>query len=136
MRKDKKYRIIKGARELRKNMTTAEKTLWIYLSNRGMVKEKFRRQHPISGFIVDFYCPAKRLAVEIDGSSHNNKKEYDQQRQTILEANNISFLRFTNAQIFNSLDSVLRQIKIAVSPSPQRGEGCSDVTSERGEDFG
>jgi len=105
-------------------MTEAESLLWKFLNNSGMCGIKFRRQHPIEGFIVDFYCPSKRLAIEIDGRIHNFQKEADKQRQNIIEEHNINFLRFSNNEVLNNLDYVLKSIKRFVSPSPQSGEGC------------
>jgi len=127
MKKDAKLRTIKGARILRKEMTAAEKRLWLYLNNRGMCGIKFRRQHPISGFIVDFYCPKNRLAIEIDGEIHDNQKEHDTARQSILESQGIRFLRFRNQEVLNNIDMVLKTIKRKACPSPQSGEGCPDV---------
>jgi very-short-patch-repair endonuclease len=107
-------------------MTPAEKLLWKYLSDRGMVGVKFRRQHPIDRFIVDFYCSEHKLGIELDGGIHNNMKEHDLARQRILESKGIVILRFKNEEVFNSLDSVLKQIKRQLFPSPRSGEGWSD----------
>jgi very-short-patch-repair endonuclease len=72
---------------------------------------KFRRQHPIDGFIVDFYCPKGRLAIELDGGIHKAQKEQDRERQTIIESKGIEFLRFTNLDVMNDTDQVLKVIK-------------------------
>jgi very-short-patch-repair endonuclease len=131
--KKNKIRTIEGARLLRKNMTEAEKILWRFLSDRGMCKFKFRRQHPINGFIIDFFCPEKKLAVEIDGDIHNDQKEYDQERRYILESQGIKFLRFNNNQVLNDIDFVLKIIKNQCIPlhSVERGV---PTKSGRGED--
>ena len=105
-------------------MTEAESLLWNFLNNKGMCGIKFRRQHPVEGFIVDFYCPSKRLAIEIDGKIHDFQKEADKKRQNLIEDKNITFLRFSNNEVINNMDHVLKTIKRFVSPSPQCGEGC------------
>ena len=106
-----KLRSIMGARELRKNATPAEKLLWKYLDNKGMCGFKFRRQHPVDGFVLDFYCSEGRLAVEIDGDIHRFQKEQDRERQMIIESKGIEFLRFTNEDVMDNTDDVLRTIK-------------------------
>ena len=105
-------------------MTRAEKVLWKYLSNKGMCGFKFRRQFPIDRFILDFYCPAKRLAIEIDGGIHHNQREYDRIRQEIIEDKGINFLRFKNQDVMKNLNFVLKSIKRKIVPSPLCGEGC------------
>ena len=75
---------------------------------------KFRRQYGIGHFIVDFYCPELRLAIELDGDSHFNNKEvleYDKRRQEYIERVNIKFLRFTNNEVFESLEGVIQAIQ-------------------------
>ena len=75
---------------------------------------KFRRQYGIGQFIVDFYCPELRLAIELDGDSHFNNKEvleYDKRRQEYIERVNIKFLRFTNNEVFESLEGVIQAIQ-------------------------
>jgi very-short-patch-repair endonuclease len=91
--------LIDRARELRKNMTAAEKKLWYgYLRT---FKFKVFRQRPIDHFIVDFYCPSLKLVIEIDGDSHftDEGKEYDQERTQRLEGYGLTVLRFTNQQV-------------------------------------
>ena len=73
------------ARILRKDQTKAEKIIWELLHNRKFMDLKFRRQHVIEGFVLDFYCHELRLGLEIDGSVHLKKKEYDALRQNIIE---------------------------------------------------
>jgi len=109
---------------MRHDQTTAEIVLWRYLSNNGMCGVKFRRQHPLNGFIVDFYCPSKRLAIELDGEIHLRQKEQDKIRQGIIENEDIRFLRFNNEEVLRNIENVLRTIKRAVAPSPRSGEGC------------
>lgn len=70
---------------------------------------KFRRQHPVAGFILDFYCPQRRLAIEVDGEIHKDKetKEYDLERTRILAENGIRVLRFWNSKVENETEKVL-----------------------------
>jgi very-short-patch-repair endonuclease len=113
--------IFTKAYELRKNMTIAEKILWEELRDRNKYKTKFRRQHPIDIFIVDFYCHEKKLAIEVDGGIHLriDRQEYDDGKTHDLEKNGITVLRFTNNQIINDLGTVLKIIKEKInSPSP------------------
>ena len=104
------YKITANARELRKNSTPAEKILWNHLRNRQLYGPKFRRQHPIPPFIVDFYCAQIHLVIEVDGEIHNFQQDQDQSRQEWLEENGYKVIRFTNDQIFNQLDWVLTEI--------------------------
>jgi very-short-patch-repair endonuclease len=116
-----------GARELRKNATPAEIFLWRYLDNKGMCGYKFRRQHPIDGFIIDFYCPKERLAIEIDGKIHDFQKEQDRERQMIIESKGIDFLRFSNTDVMHDTDRVLKMIKRKLM-GPKRDQIISEVS--------
>ncbi len=111
------------ARELRKNMTEAEKKIW-YAFLRGF-KHRFLRQKPIDNYIVDFYCTGLKLVIEIDGDTHSTKEEieYDKYRTQILEGYGLKVIRFTNYQIFNNFDEVCNEIEsieniILKSPQP------------------
>lgn len=101
------------ARELRQEMTPAEEKLWQQLRNRKLAGLKFRRQHPVGRFIVDFYCPACRLVVEIDGDIHDRQRERDAVRTEDLAAYGYRLLRFRNEQVLNDLETVLTAIKAA-----------------------
>jgi very-short-patch-repair endonuclease len=101
------------ARELRREMTPAEKILWAQLRNRDLAGFKFRRQHPLERFIVDFYCAACRLIVEIDGDIHDLQQERDAVRTEALEAQGYRIIRFRNEQVLNHLETVLAAIKTA-----------------------
>ncbi|TKB99486.1 imidazole glycerol phosphate synthase subunit HisF [Pedobacter cryotolerans] len=115
--------IFENAKALRNRVTESESLLWGYLSNKQL-GVKFRRQHPISLYIADFYCHEIKLIIEIDGSIHNNPEILinDIERQKNLEALGITVIRFTNNQLHNNLNSVLDKIKqtiqerIAVPP--------------------
>ena len=97
------------ARLMRRNPTPAENILWQRLRQKQIGGFQFRRQHPISRFIVDFYCAAARLVIEIDGSIHDaaEHKEYDAARQACLEEIGLRVLRFSNAQVINETDAVV-----------------------------
>ena len=115
------------ARELRKKATLAENLLWEQLRNRRLNGIKFRRQHILSPYIVDFYCPAHRLVIEIDGEVHNFQKEYDLSRTTYFEEKNIKVLRFWNNEIEQDIDTVLDKIIEACTlPSPRIGRRGGD----------
>ena len=100
-------------RELRQESTEAEKLLWEELRNRKFNGLKFRRQHPLDKFIVDFYCNEKKLVVELDGSVHDEKinKEYDEARTAMLVGLNIIVLRFKNEEVINDMQGVLKKIR-------------------------
>jgi len=104
--------IFEKAHELRRNMTEAERVLWNELKNRQLFKVKFRRQHPIDIFIVDFYCHELKLAIEIDGEIHLKQEvaEYDEGRTHDLERQGIQILRFTNYQVITNVNSVVEKI--------------------------
>jgi very-short-patch-repair endonuclease len=101
------------ARELRQNMTPAEKVLWQALRANRLDGIHFRRQQVIAGYIVDFYCHAASLVVEVDGGIHLQQVESDRQRQQALTERGFRVLRFQNEQVFNDLDGVLAQIRLA-----------------------
>ncbi|UJH90448.1 endonuclease domain-containing protein [Antarcticibacterium sp. 1MA-6-2] len=99
-------------KELRKEMTSAEAFLWKELQHQKLEGRKFRRQHSIKSFIVDFYCPMERLIIELDGQVHLNAlaEEKDRRREKELEAMGFTVLRFENKMVFENLDSVLMEI--------------------------
>jgi very-short-patch-repair endonuclease len=115
------------ARQLRKEMTPAESRLWDAL--RGWGIGKFRRQHPIERFILDFYCPAARLCVEVDGGIHDDaeQRERDRARGEFLAARSIRVLRFRNEEVLSDTRAVLRRIRTALAtpplPAPDRDRG-------------
>jgi very-short-patch-repair endonuclease len=102
--------LLARARELRQPQTPAEQRLWAALRNRHLEGFKFRRQHPIGRFIVDFYCYECALVVEIDGDSHVAQMEYDQARTEWLSDRGNRVLRFTNQDVERRLDAVLEAI--------------------------
>jgi len=97
---------------LRNNATAAERLLWSKLKHSQLLGYKFRRQQGIARYVVDFYCPEYKLAVEIDGATHSTPEEIqnDNVRQQFIEREGVHFLRFTNADIFENMDWVLESI--------------------------
>jgi len=93
-------------------MPLSEVILWSRLKDKGLGGYKFRRQFSIGKFVIDFYCPKLKLAIEIDGDSHFVKgaDERDRERQTLIETFGITFLRFTNREIHENIEGVLNKI--------------------------
>jgi len=98
-------------RNLRKNSTDAERKLWQYLRRRQIGNFKFTRQYSVGSYILDFYCPETRLAIEIDGGQHFENKDKDEIRTEFLVKQNIKVIRFWNNEIFNNIDGVLITIR-------------------------
>lgn len=98
------------ARELRKNMTPAEDLVWQHIRKKSLGVE-FHRQVPILNYIVDFYCHEIGLAIEIDGEIHSNNFLEDAKRQGEIEQYGVSFLRFTNEEVFINIKTVLNEIE-------------------------
>jgi len=103
------------ARELRRTSTPEEQEVWELLRNRNFMNLKFRRQHVLEGFVVDFYCPELRLAIEIDGKIHLKQKEYDRLRQVLIEEKEITFIRITNKAINKNVEIVYDEIEKILS---------------------
>lgn len=99
-------------RGLRNEATSAEAALWKYLRKSQLGGRKFRRQHSIGPYIVDFYCPAEKLAVELDGEPHNapNRRDYDAERKDYLQKQGVRVVRFENQVVFKNIDVVLEGI--------------------------
>lgn len=100
-------------KNLRNNGTSAEAFLWKYLLKSQLEGRKFRRQHSIGNYIVDFYCPKEKLIIELDGQYHNRPdvQERDQIRTEYLEGLGFTVIRFENKMVFDHLPSVLKEIK-------------------------
>lgn len=94
------------ARKLRKNSTLPERKLWQLLRNRRLGGLKFRRQHPIGQFIVDFVCEERKLIVELDGNSHDDAYRYDMLRQRDLERRGYEVVRVNNEEVLDDAESV------------------------------
>lgn len=110
--------VMHAAKELRHPMTEAENILWARLRDRRLGGYKFRRQHAISFFILDFFCAEKRLAIEVDGPSHLEQVEYDQWRTERLNDFGIRVIRFTNREVECQVEAVLGVI-LAVCQRPE-----------------
>ena len=132
------------AQLLRKKATEPERILWRHLRNRNFAGYKFRRQHPLDDYVLDFYCPSAKLAVELDGGGHNYQARQirDRTRSEFLARRGIVALRFWNRQVRRELDSVLQAIWFALdqrqldNPSPLsspfgKGRGELQVPSAR-----
>ncbi|MFW5714678.1 MAG: endonuclease domain-containing protein, partial [Brevefilum sp.] len=91
--------------------TPTEGVLWSHLRMKQLAGYKFRRQHIIRTYIVDFYCPVAKLIIEIDGPIHQKQQVYDQSREINLIAMGYMILRFTNDEVINHLDEVLKKIE-------------------------
>lgn len=106
-------------RDLRQRSTRAEQVLWTQLRHRRFFGLKFRRQHGIGPYIVDFFCHELHLVIEIDGDSHFVKgaAEYDRQRQDYLEGLRLRVVRFTNDDVLQNLEGVLNNLKSQIERS-------------------
>jgi imidazole glycerol-phosphate synthase subunit HisF len=108
----------KNAEKLRENQTQAEALLWEELKNKKLDGLKFRRQHPVSRFVVDFYCHTLKLVIELDGGVHKSKevRENDGNRQHELEEFGLKVLRFNNEEVLSDIVNVLSRIRDAINP--------------------
>jgi very-short-patch-repair endonuclease len=103
------------ARELRKELTPAEKKLWQYLRTDQLEGAHFRKQHAVDTYIVDFFCAKSKLVIEIDGDSHAEQREYDAARtQWLTEQHNYRVLRFTNREVLTNIEAVVEAIRAAL----------------------
>ena len=110
---------LKGRRQiLRYNAPVPELVLWGRLKQKQLGGYKFRRQYSVGAYVIDFYCPSCRLAIEIDGNSHlsNKAKVYDRIRDSVLLKENVKILRFTNNEVMEHTDSVVNTILINLPP--------------------
>ena len=100
-------------KELRTNLTPAEAVLWTSLQRKQLEGRKFRRQHSIGNYIVDFYCPSEKLAIELDGAEHFTPEgsDADEARDLFMANLGIKVLRYENRDIYNDLEAVLEDIK-------------------------
>jgi len=102
--------MIDRARELRRASAPPEELLWLVLRNGQIGGLKFRRQHPVGSYVVDFFCHSNGLIVEVDGMSHDDKITRDAVRTKYLEAQGFRILRVTNDDVMRDLDAVTREI--------------------------
>ena len=101
---------VKMSQQLRRNMTPAEREFWQMVRDRKMFGLKFRRQHPIGPYVVDFYCHGAKLAVEVDGMSHDDRASQDNAKTKFLQQQGLRVLRVTNEDVMRELDAVTREI--------------------------
>lgn len=108
-------------RKNRNDMPEAEKIMWNYLRNRRLNGWKFRRQHSIGPYIVDFFCPDAKLVIEIDGDSHfgPEAEQYDAVREAHIQKQSIRVVRFTNTEIFNNIDEVIASLVFKLGDPPR-----------------
>ncbi|MCH7673398.1 endonuclease domain-containing protein [candidate division KSB1 bacterium] len=111
-------RITEKARrkQLRNNPTEAEQKLWQYLKEKQVSGVKFRRQYSVDAYILDFYSPSLKLAIEVDGPSHLTSRgiEHDENRTTHIEGFGIRILRFTNDDVYENIEGVIFRINEVV----------------------
>ena len=126
------YRLIEEAKRMRKEPTEAEAALWELLRDKKL-GDKFRRQHLIDDFIVDFVCLSKNLVIEVDGGYHNDltQKEYDEQRTLFLNEKGFRVIRFTNEEVLGNTEAVLKEIKqeLVLPLTPSKGGGTTACNS-------
>ena len=98
--------------QLRSNMPTAEVMLWSKLRGRQLLGQKFRRQYSVGPYVVDFYCPALRLAIELDGDSHfaEGAAGKDEERRRFIESFGIGIVRFLNTDVYENMDGLLEAL--------------------------
>jgi very-short-patch-repair endonuclease len=131
------------AQQLRRRSTQSEVILWEALRNRRLEGRKFRRQHPIGTFVVDFFCKEEGLIVEIDGAVHESQQSLDRQRQELLESLGLRFVRISSVLVETDLSTVLETIRqsfLPSSPSPfslgEKGDKTSILPSPSGRGVG
>ena len=125
--KNANKRLVSISRVLRKNSTISEQHLWKSLRSNQLEGFKFRRQHPIGAYIVDFVCIENQVVVELDGGQHQKERENDEKRDGWLKSQGFQVLRFWNHEVLINLEGVLSQIRITCLdrhphplPLPQR----------------
>ncbi len=107
------------ARQLRRQQTDVETKLWIRLRDRQLCGAKFRRQHPIGPYIVDFCCPDRGLVVELDGGQHAEQTLADQARTRLIEADGYRVVRFWDHEVLDRMDTILEEIvRLLSNPHP------------------
>ncbi len=104
--------------KLRTNSTDAEKKIWSIIRNRQLFGLKFVRQYAAGSYILDFYCPSKRIGIEIDGGQHDEPKNKlkDEKRTVFLKAKGIDIIRFWNNEVLENPEGVYERIKDFITP--------------------
>ena len=106
-------RLLSHAREMRREPAPAEKLLWHYLRNRQLANLKFRKQATVGKYIADFYCADRRVVIELDGISHLDRMEHDEERTRWMQTRNLRVVRFGNHEVFENIEGVLLVIASA-----------------------
>ena len=119
------------ALRMRAQATPGEAALWACLRNRQLDGRRFRRQHAIGRYIVDFYCAERQLVVEVDGDVHRGRVEHDATRDGYLRALGLRVLRLTNEQVLTDTDRARSLISSALLPLSARGEGAGGEVSAK-----
>ncbi|MEI6824770.1 MAG: endonuclease domain-containing protein [Desulfuromonadales bacterium] len=114
-------------REFRRNQTDAEKAFWAKIRNKQFLGMKFFRQYSVGHYILDFYCPDKKMAIELDGGQHNlpEGKEYDAERTDFLNNHGIVVVRFWNNEVLSQMDGVLECLALKIG---HRNPTCPPLT--------
>jgi len=133
-----KHTELQKRRRLRNNATKAERILWKYLKNSQLENTKFRRQYSIDQFVIDFYSPEIKLAIEVDGNSHLGKEQipYDIEREKYIKSFNIKFQRFANDEVYKNIDSVLLKISNKIKELKKLQNTTPDSPPYQGGDIG
>ena len=135
MHKRTSLKIFANAKQLHRNMTPAETILWAKLRAHRFGDVHFRNQHAIENYIVDFCAPRRKLIIELDGGQHIDQAEYDAERTAFLTDLGYRILRFWNNEVITDLDTVLRNIDIALSEErsadPLRPSATSPIFKDR-----
>ena len=135
---DAPKRTIRRARELRGSMSLPEVLLWAQIRRQGLEGLRFRRQHPVGPYILDFYCEAARLAVEVDGQGHGygDRPAHDERRDAWLAGQAIRVLRLPAKVVLKDMDSAVRTILAAALPPSRPPIESGAVLPPEGEDPG
>jgi very-short-patch-repair endonuclease len=123
--------LVKRARELRHDATSAEQVLWERLRGRKIAGRKFRRQHPVGRFVADFFCDDARLVIEVDGAIHQEptQQERDATREYILRESTLTVLRFSNDHVLNRTDQVVQMITDFVATHTHEQSSTESIPS-------
>ena len=108
--------VVQAARAMRKEPTPAERVLWRELRDKRFCDVPIRRQHPVDRFVLDFYCPSRKLAIEVDGEIHDHQREHDEERTSTLTMRGIRVIRFRNEDVLDRLDWVLQILRSEILP--------------------
>lgn len=116
-------------KNLRKNLTPSEAKLWLCLKNKQLEGKRFRRQFSVGNFILDFYCPQQKIAIELDGKHHYTPegRMVDEERDAFLSDQGIKFLRFENIRVLKQIENVLEKIKLHFINQPLPPSGTSPL---------